>query len=173
MKKRNNKGFTLIELLIVVAIIGIIVAIAIPNLLNAIQRAKQKRTMGDMRTAGTAAEAYAVDFNHYPAAAGYTLPSGLSYPTLSFGGPTSGFTVQVVPTYVRVLPLTDGWSSWFLYEAPASGTTGINVQHYVISSNGRDGVAESSPVYGETTNFNRDIVFVDGQFVQYPAGAQN
>ena len=52
MTKRNNKGFTLIELLIVVAIIGIIVAIAIPNLLNAIQRAKQKRTMGDMRTAG-------------------------------------------------------------------------------------------------------------------------
>ena len=72
MKKRNNKGFTLIELLIVVAIIGIIVAIAIPNLLNAIQRAKQKRTMADMRSAGTAAEAYAVDFNHYPAAAGYT-----------------------------------------------------------------------------------------------------
>src|ERR1017187_7289029 len=70
MKKRNHKGFTLIELLIVVAIIGIIVAIAIPNLLNAIQRAKQKRTMGDMRSAGTAADAYAVDFNHYPAAGG-------------------------------------------------------------------------------------------------------
>ena len=45
--KRNPKGFTLIELLIVVAIIGIIVAIAIPNLLNAIQRAKQRRSMGD------------------------------------------------------------------------------------------------------------------------------
>ena len=174
MKKRNHKGFTLIELLIVVAIIGIIVAIAIPNLLNAIQRAKQKRTMGDMRTAGTAAEAYAIDFDRYPAAAGYSLPSGLGYPpTASFGGQGSGFNQKTTPTYVRVLPLTDGWSSWFLYEAPASGTTGINVQHYVISSNGRDGVAESSPVYGETTNFNRDIVFVDGQFVQYPAGAQN
>ena len=48
--KRNSKGFTLIELLIVVAIIGIIVAIAIPNLLNAIQRAKQRRSMGDIRT---------------------------------------------------------------------------------------------------------------------------
>ena len=62
----NKKGFTLIELLIVVAIIGIIAAIAIPNLLNAIQRGKQKRTMADMRAVGTAVEAYAVDNNLYP-----------------------------------------------------------------------------------------------------------
>ncbi len=170
MKKRNKKGFTLIELLIVVAIIGIIVAIAIPNLLNAIQRAKQKRTMGDMRSAGTAAEAYAVDFNHYPAAAGYTLPSGLTTfpPTSSFGAPGTGFNGQVVPTYIRLLPLTDGWNSFFLYVA---GTT---QQDYAISSNGRDGASQGgSAPWGETTNFNDDIIFVDGQFAQYPAGAQN
>src|ERR1700690_931322 len=105
MKKRNNKGFSLIELLIVVAIIGIIVAIAIPNLLNAIQRAKQKRTMGDMRTSGTAAEAYAVDFNPYPAAAGYTPPSGLSVPPAATfgdaGAPYPALNGQVTPTYVR------------------------------------------------------------------------
>ena len=113
--KRNRKGFTLIELLIVVAIIGIIVAIAIPNLLNAIQRAKQKRSMADMRSAGTAAEAYAVDFNHYPAAAGYSLPSGLTVPTGTFGAVGSGFNKQVAPTYIRLLPITDGWQSYFLY----------------------------------------------------------
>src|SRR5258706_3949914 len=56
MLKRDSKGFTLIELLIVVAIIGIIAAIAIPNLLNAIDRGKQKRTMADMRSVGTAVE---------------------------------------------------------------------------------------------------------------------
>jgi type II secretion system protein G len=163
--KRNNKGFTLIELLIVVAIIGIIVAIAIPNLLNAIQRAKQKRSMGDMRSAGTAAEAYAVDFNHYPAAAGYTLPSGMTAsPTTTFGKAGSGFNGQVVPTYIRVLPVTDGWSSYFLYDAAGQ-------QHYQIWSLGKDGAAGTA-TYLETTNFNDDIIFIDGQFVQYPVGAQ-
>ena len=66
---KKQKGFTLIELLIVVAIIGIIAAIAIPNLLNAIDRGKQKRTMADMRSIGTAVESYAVDNNVYPVAA--------------------------------------------------------------------------------------------------------
>jgi type II secretion system protein G len=165
---KRNKGFTLIELLIVVAIIGIIVAIAIPNLLNAIQRAKQKRTMGDMRSAGTAAEAYAVDFNHYPAAAAYTVPSGLTVPPAqTFGTATSGFNQQVVPTYIRVLPLVDGWSSFFLY-----GTETTNQQHYAIWSYGKNGTLDTPTVYGETTNFNDDIVFIDGQFVNYPAGAQ-
>ena len=162
--KRNRKGFTLIELLIVVAIIGIIVAIAIPNLLNAIQRAKQKRSMADMRSAGTAAEAYAVDFNHYPAAAGYSLPSGLTTPTASFGGPGSGFNKQVAPTYIRLLPITDGWQSYFLYATVGTA--------YAIQSNGKDGTSAGSLVGGETTNFNDDIVFTNGQFVQYPAGAQ-
>ena len=168
MKKRTNKGFTLIELLIVVAIIGIIVAIAIPNLLNAIQRAKQKRTMADMRSSGTAAEAYAVDFNHYPAAAaGMVWPSGLSLPTSSFGALGAGFNKQVAPTYIRVLPLVDGWSSWYLYKS-----SGTNAQHYAILSCGKDGTAGINATQFETTNFNEDIIFCDGQFLQYPAGAQ-
>src|SRR5712691_939044 len=63
---RKDRRFTLIELLIVVAIIGIIAAIAIPNLLNAIDRSKQKRTMADIRSVGTACEEYSIDNNFYP-----------------------------------------------------------------------------------------------------------
>ena len=62
----RNKGFTLIELLIVVAIIAILAAIAVPNFLEAQTRGKYARAVSDMRTLATAVEAYAVDANHYP-----------------------------------------------------------------------------------------------------------
>ncbi len=60
------RAFTLIELLIVVAIIAILAAIAVPNFLEAQIRAKVSRTKGDMRTVATALESYSVDNNRYP-----------------------------------------------------------------------------------------------------------
>lgn len=60
-----RRGFTLIELLIVVAIIAILAAIAVPNFLQAQTRAKYSRCLSDMRTMRGAVEAYAVDNNHY------------------------------------------------------------------------------------------------------------
>lgn len=62
----KNKAFTLIELLIVVAIIGILAAIAVPNFLNAQLRAKIAATEGDMKAIGTALEMYAIDHGTYP-----------------------------------------------------------------------------------------------------------
>ena len=64
---RKDAGFTLIELLIVVAIIAILAAIAVPNFLEAQMRAKISRTKADMRSMATATEAYRVDNNQYPA----------------------------------------------------------------------------------------------------------
>jgi len=62
----KRKGFTLIELLIVVAIIGILAAIAIPNFLLAQVRAKVARAKGEMHSVNTAIESYYVDNNEYP-----------------------------------------------------------------------------------------------------------
>lgn len=64
-------GFTLIELLIVVAIIAVLAAIAIPNYLEAQTRAKIGRAAADLRTIMTGLEAYRVDFSAYPPAVTY------------------------------------------------------------------------------------------------------
>ena len=146
MRNRKSKGFTLIELLIVVAIIGIIAAIAIPNLLNAIDRGKQKRTMADIRSIGTAVESYAVDNNDYPVAASQAILSPL-----------------ISPIYIKVMPANDGWSRVFQVTA--------TTVDYTLSSNGKDGTATTCAA-GVTTLFNEDICFANGQFVRYPQGTQ-
>src|SRR6202171_2631010 len=89
---RKQRGFTLIELLIVVAIIGILASIVIPNLLTAVQRSKQKRTMADMRTIATAWEARATDVNRYNAA-------GITVPTATVTD--DNLTSFLSPTYVK------------------------------------------------------------------------
>jgi len=66
MNRSQGNGFTLIELLIVVAIIGILAAIAIPNFLQAQVRAKVSKCQAEMRNIGTAIETYRVDHNSTP-----------------------------------------------------------------------------------------------------------
>jgi len=66
--KRIPKAFTLIELLIVVAIIAILAAIAVPNFLEAQTRSKVARVKADMRTLATAIEEYSTDWNRAPLA---------------------------------------------------------------------------------------------------------
>lgn len=61
----SRRGFTLIELLIVIAIILILIAIALPNFLSAQVRAKITRNYADMRSVATALEAYRGDYQQY------------------------------------------------------------------------------------------------------------
>ena len=167
MRNWKSRGFSLIELLVVVAVIGIIAAIAIPNLLASIQKAKQKRTLADIRNIGIAWEARASDGRSYNAA-------GQAVETFVFFTPRlDGAEMQalLIPTYTKAVPLTDGWDRPFIY-AIDNATTG-RATAYAVGSAGRDGVfAGGNYTPSQTSDFDCDIVFSNGNFVVYPEGIQ-
>ena len=141
---------------VLIAVIGILAAIAIPNLLTALSRSKQKRTMADLRTLSTATESYATDKNVYPPANSIDELKPL-----------------LMPTYARTLPSLDGWGTAMKYECWPAG----QCQTYAFGSAGGDQKweHESLQEYSPDTKTNKydcDLVFSNGKFVQYPDGVQ-
>ena len=162
----RRNGFSVIELLIAVLIIGIIAAIAMGNYFNAVHRAKQKRTMADIRLIAVAWEARAVDVRQYNAAGTITMPDNVIT--------TADLTYMLTPTYVRDFPRADGWGSplEFRTDSPIGNATAA--AGYAIRSPGRDGKYQGISYEGNaTTNYDCDIVYTSGQFVAWPEGVQS
>lgn len=154
----KNKGFTLIELLIVIAIIGIVVAIAIPNLLAALQKAKQKATMGDMKSLGVCIESYMSDYQMAPGAGGIGFIRGLSPYLVPYHNNNS-------------LPVNDAWGGAFRYQ---SGAVGANQDLYSVISYGRGAASSGIDTNNNNyevkiiTDFEKDICFANGAFTYGP-----
>jgi len=160
--------------MIVVAIIGIIAAILIPNLLDALQKAKQKRTVGDMRDVGAAWFSWLTD-QIGAAAAGATNTWDATGLTLMSGGGDELLSMLYVSStmfYIQEVPNRDGWGNNFEYYYSGNPLT---AQVMAIFSPGRtDGDLAAPYTMGPflATDYDQDIAWSDGFFVRYPAGAR-
>ena len=105
--KRNRGGFTLVEIMIVVAIIALLAAIAVPNFLRARKRSEASRVLEDLRMLDSALDQYAIEHNK---ASGTTVQFADIQPYIKtgtalyssggndmFGNPFTGFSVDTVP----------------------------------------------------------------------------
>lgn len=143
--KSNERGFTLVELLIVVAIIGILVAIAIPNILDAIDRSRQRATVADVRSWGNGVSSFYTDRNTFPVAA-----------------PIDTVKDDLVPYAISTLRTTDHWNNPLEYQVD------LGIESYTVRSNGKDGLAGLGVTPGTWQDYDLDIVFSDGLFSNAP-----
>ena len=137
-------------------IAGIISAFALPNMMSAMERGRQRKAVQEILVIANASENYYLENDSYPPAASF-----------------DDLIAILVPKYVKSLAREDAWGHAFQYQAwPQSAAS-----DYAIGSAGRDGLwqHDSLQVYpvAVTGSFDCDLVYKNGFFVQHPEGIQS
>ena len=127
-------------MIVVVAVLGILVAIVIPALIDAVDRSRQRRAMSDMNAIATANGMAMVDASRYVVV-----------------------LANLAPVYMNPVPVADAWGNPWVY-TPAG-----DQRSYVLLSTGKDGaVGPAAPVPWFNDPFEPDLVMNTGYFTQSP-----
>ncbi|HET8774628.1 MAG TPA: hypothetical protein VFP80_12570 [Thermoanaerobaculia bacterium] len=145
---------------ILAILLSLLLAVAVPNVRQQMNRERQKRSMADMRSLATALEARATDLNSYA-----IVPAAVSSTASDFASmapaPPEMIERALKPLYIRKLPRQDGWGNDFEVR--------VSERSYVIRSRGSDDRFDASSYTNRITHsFAEDLVFSNGNFVQYP-----
>ncbi len=126
-KFKNSKGFTLIEMMIVVAIIGILAAVAIPRFIRFAVKARQTEAKINLAGLYEAQQSYYTDVNVYgtPGQAGWTPSSPLKYYTTTAANSTTTFMMTANGNIDTETATTDYWSVDQLKKEPSCNTNDV------------------------------------------------
>jgi general secretion pathway protein G len=147
--KIRQEGFTLVELLVVVAILGLLLVIAIPNLLDALDRSRQRATVAEIRSWGNALGSYYSDHN--------------SHPNGPVGGPIQNLYTQLVPFAASNLNIRDRFGCDFYYDCLTP------FESYTMGSPGKSCARGLGVTPASWTNYSLDIIMVNGIFINSPS----
>ncbi len=169
---RRQNGFSIVELLLVVLIIGLIASIMIPNLIDALHKAKQRRTMGELRLIGTAWMSWLTDQAGASAAGAQQLYKVDGFNALEYGEIYGYLHPSDTFFYMQAVPENDAWGSHLTFYLNSNPLTDNQL---LLCAAARDNVYETCDGTKDipigpflATDFDQDIVWADGFLVRWP-----
>lgn len=177
-KRRSRRGFSIVELVLVVAIIGILASILMPHLIVAIHRAKQNRTMAELKSVGTAWMSWLTDQTGAASAGSAQVYNVQEFEPLTYAQIYGYLHPSETFFYMQDVPDVDGWGSPLTYYMNPNI---LSDNRILVCASARDGFFETCDGTNNieigpfvSTDFDQDVVWADGYLVRWPEalGAQ-
>lgn len=182
-KRPDSRGFTLLEILIVVVILLVIASILIPNLIDAMNKAKQKKSMAEIKIVGDAFFSWHID---QVGAASAGAAKSRSYSVSDFEKIDAESMADLLePRYLQKVPIEDAWGNELGFHISAcctideGETFGLQcpigcTNILMIVSCGMDHVCEEGSYEAgafDARDHHEDLVWLDGYFIRRPGSA--